>query len=184
MNVDCRVHKISWSNFGRLQGGSQSDPPGSGPQSPHSSRSVFYPTPFTLLLLLLKLRRQNQCRFKLLRFYSGPLFKTSNPCTELLLIYPIPINFFLAIIKRAHFLKIDYKQASLLYLWFSRARMFYLYPLIIVNSTTTNSATKFKKVGTDTEIRMVLIGVPVLIADCLSVIVGSGRGSWRGKIPL
>ena len=47
MNVDCRVHKISWSNFGRLQGGSQSDPPGSGPQSPHSSRSVFYPTPFT-----------------------------------------------------------------------------------------------------------------------------------------
>ena len=114
---------------------------------------------FTLLLLLLKLRRQNQCRFKLLRFYSGPLFKTSNPCTELLLIYPIPINFFLAIIKRAHFLKIDYKQASLLYLWFSRARMFYLYPLTIVNSTTTNSATKFKKVG-------------------------SGRGSWRGKIPL
>jgi hypothetical protein len=173
VNVDCRVHKISWSNFGRLQGGSQSDPPGSGPQSPHSSRSVFYPTPFTLLLLpysfyptpftllllLLKLRRQNQCRFKLLRFYSGPLFKTSNLCTELLLIYLIPINFFLAIIKRAHFLKVDYKQASLLYLWFSRARMFYLYPLTIVNSTTTNSATKFKKVG-------------------------SGSVSWRGKIPL
>jgi hypothetical protein len=56
--------------------------------------------------------------------------------------------------------------------------------LTMVNSTTTNSATKFKKVGTDTEIRMVLIGVPVLIADCLSVIVGSGSVSWRDKIPL
>jgi hypothetical protein len=38
--------KIAGSDFGRLQGGPQDDPQGRGSQIPHSSRTVFYSTPF------------------------------------------------------------------------------------------------------------------------------------------
>jgi hypothetical protein len=34
VNANCRVHKIAWSNFGRLQGGPQDDPQGRGSQIP------------------------------------------------------------------------------------------------------------------------------------------------------